>query len=147
MATLKNAEKILKGGSTPKLQSASKMIGEYITSINSTLEINRDEAFAMEKNLTSALMTLKFLMKCYLARAKVLHFCEFQCKEGTAGSLTYIFNKAKPLFKVKGNCLSVGVKKLILAEVKKGIAAKAKKEKYSADCSLNDKVKQRLVCG
>lgn len=101
LMSLANAALISSSASpqTARTTQATQYIETYIAAINTTINANPDQAFTLEQDLNTGLMTVKLLTKCYNNRIGFGTYVSKMCQKGS-DSLENLYNQGAKIYKV-----------------------------------------------
>ncbi|KAK3742447.1 hypothetical protein QZH41_011421 [Actinostola sp. cb2023] len=145
-----NDIKLLAEGSATKtadITFAIASLGTFLLQINGSVSDptkTRNLMIDLNKGLTS----IKFLLKCYVAKGKLLTYVSDRCKNGTE-SMANLYTEGIKSFKVDGaNCIvdANGTPYANLASLNETINNMAKDQGYNIDCILNSEEKKKEAC-
>ena len=117
----------------------------FLKDINGSIK-DTQKVQQLQTNLITGLSSIKFLLKCYVNKAKLLVYVDDHCKSGEK-SLQEIFTDAEKYFQVSGtNCEDKGVPYATYSSLEPVMKNMAAQGGYNADCILNNEDKRKEAC-
>ena len=130
---------------TQELKTAATYFETFLKDINGSVS-DTDKVQDLQTNLNTALTSMKFALKWYVNKGKLLEYVADHCKAGEK-SLQDIFTDGENYFKISGvNCEDKGVPYATFSTLEYTMKTMATNGGYSHDCILNSQEKKKNVC-
>ncbi|KAK3727327.1 hypothetical protein QZH41_018175, partial [Actinostola sp. cb2023] len=142
--------KLLAEGSatqTADITSAIDSIGTFLLQINGSVS-DATRTRSLMVDLNTGLTSIKFLLKCYVAKGRLLNYVSEQCKNGT-NSLASLYTEGVNAFGANGdNCIidDNGTPYTNFDNLRATITNMSKADGYNIDCVLNNPDKKKEAC-